>query len=81
MDGSNVTMLAETFSDDDKDFRPDLPITTGISDQTTAVKDIAVEKENASTDDGKPEKKVPATPTTENIESVIVAKHHRKTKC
>ncbi len=38
--------------------------------------DVVVEKENAATDDRKSEKKVPATPTTESIASVMVAKPH-----
>ncbi len=42
--------------------------------QTTPEKDLVIEKENAATDDGKSEKKVPAKLMTESTESVMVAK-------
>ncbi len=67
--------LASTSSielEDDREFDPELPTEMESSVQTTPAKDVVIEKENAATDYGKSEKKVPAKPTTESTESVMV---------
>ncbi len=74
-DRSNSTIVPETHFGDDREFDLEVPTEMELADQTTPAKAVVVESENTAANDVKSEKKVPTIPTTESIESVMVAKH------
>ncbi len=67
--------MPETHFGDDREFDLEVPTEMELADQTTPAKAVVVESENTAANDVKSEKKVPTIPTTESIESVMVAKH------
>ncbi len=49
-DGLNATLVPDTFSDDHREFHPELPTRMELSDPTTAAKYVVVQKKNPVTD-------------------------------
>ncbi len=68
------TIVQETHSDDDPDFKPDLPTMFAGQDQTPLAKDGVIECDIAVTDEGKSEKIVPVEEKTESADVEMVSK-------
>ncbi len=73
-DTSTKTIVLETHSDDDPDFKPDLPTRFAGQDQTPLVKDGVVECDIPVADEGKSEKIVPLEEKTESADVEMASK-------
>ncbi len=73
-DSSTKTIVLETHSDDDPDFKPDLPTRFAGQDQTPLVKDGVVECDIPLTNEVKSEKIVPVEEKTESADVEMVSK-------
>ncbi len=73
-DTSTKTIILETHSDDDPDFKPDLPTRFAGQYQTPLAKDGVVECDIPVTDEGKSEKIVPVEEKTESADMEMASK-------
>ncbi len=73
-DTSMKTIVLETHSDDDPDFKPDLPTKFAGQDQTPLVKDGVVECDIPVDDEGKSEKIVPVKEKTASADVEMASK-------